>query len=165
MIKFLECDVFESGADVICHQVNCKGVMDSGVAKQIRDKFTYVYDVYKQKCSQTPTRKLLGTSQYVPVTTSEAPAFLGVFNLFGQKNFGHKCKRYTDYEALRRSFSKMKNAMDGLFEMTKKRYTIAVPYLIGCGRSGGEWDVVYDIICDVFSDCRYDILICKHKEG
>jgi hypothetical protein len=27
MIEHVKCDIFESGADVILHQVNCQGVM------------------------------------------------------------------------------------------------------------------------------------------
>ena len=29
-------DILHTEADVICHQVNCKGVMGAGLAKQIR---------------------------------------------------------------------------------------------------------------------------------
>ena len=32
---------------IICHQVNCKGVMGAGLAKQIRDKWPDVYDRYR----------------------------------------------------------------------------------------------------------------------
>ena len=31
-------DILHTEADVICHQVNCKGVMGAGLAKQIRKK-------------------------------------------------------------------------------------------------------------------------------
>ena len=39
MIKIFEGDLLESGANFICHQVNCQGVMGSGVAKQIKEQF------------------------------------------------------------------------------------------------------------------------------
>lgn len=39
MIKHIKGDIFQSGADVILHQVNCQGVMGSGVAKQVREKY------------------------------------------------------------------------------------------------------------------------------
>lgn len=35
---------------IICHQVNCKGVMGGGLAKQIRDVYPNVYYIYKRKC-------------------------------------------------------------------------------------------------------------------
>lgn len=31
-------DILHTEADVICHQVNCKGVMGAGLAKQIRNQ-------------------------------------------------------------------------------------------------------------------------------
>lgn len=34
---------------VVCHQVNCKGVMGAGLAKQIREKHPEVYEAYKKK--------------------------------------------------------------------------------------------------------------------
>ena len=42
MIKHIKCDIFESGADLILHQVNCQGAMNSGVAKQVREKYPNV---------------------------------------------------------------------------------------------------------------------------
>lgn len=61
---------------VICHQVNCCGVMGAGLAKQIRDKWPVVFDEYKKICGADK----LGNSQTVQV----APQ-LYVANLFGQR--------------------------------------------------------------------------------
>ena len=33
---------------VICHQVNCQGVMGAGIAKQIRARWPEVYEDYKK---------------------------------------------------------------------------------------------------------------------
>ena len=60
---------------VICHQVNCCGVMGAGLAKQIRDKWPVVFDEYKKICGTDR----LGDSQTVQV----APQ-LYVANLFGR---------------------------------------------------------------------------------
>ena len=48
MIKHIKRDIFKSGADLICHQVNCQGVMGSGIAKQVREKYPKVYKEYKR---------------------------------------------------------------------------------------------------------------------
>ncbi len=37
---------------IVCHQVNCKGVMGAGLALQIKNKFPMVYKNYKDKCLQ-----------------------------------------------------------------------------------------------------------------
>ena len=40
-------NLLDAQTAVIAHQVNCQGVMGSGVAKQIRDKWTNVYTAYR----------------------------------------------------------------------------------------------------------------------
>ena len=47
MVHYVKGDVTKSDCDIICHQVNCQGVMNSGVAKAIREKWPEVYDNYK----------------------------------------------------------------------------------------------------------------------
>lgn len=47
---------------ILCHQVNCVGVMGAGIALQIKGKWPEVFKQYKDKCdlcSEEP-RKLLG---------------------------------------------------------------------------------------------------------
>ena len=53
MVVYKECDIFDSGADIICHQVNCQGVMGSGLAKQIRERYPIVYEEYKKWCDES----------------------------------------------------------------------------------------------------------------
>ena len=36
MIKIINGDLFDTDANIICHQVNCKGKMGSGVALQVK---------------------------------------------------------------------------------------------------------------------------------
>ena len=40
----------ELNLDIICHQVNCQGKMNSGIAKQIREKWPVVYKKYSELC-------------------------------------------------------------------------------------------------------------------
>ena len=46
MIKIIEGNILNAEEDIICHQVNCRGKMGSGLAKQIRDKYPDVYKEY-----------------------------------------------------------------------------------------------------------------------
>lgn len=39
-IRIVNGDIFQSGADIIVHQVNCQGVMKSGVARQVWKKIS-----------------------------------------------------------------------------------------------------------------------------
>lgn len=38
MIKTIEGNILDAEEDIICHQVNCKGVMGAGLAKQSKSK-------------------------------------------------------------------------------------------------------------------------------
>ena len=156
MIKHIKCDIFESGADIICHQVNCQGVMGSGIAKQVKEKYPVVYKHYKRMCEIYSPKALLGTAQFIE--TDSVP-FIGIFNLFGQEKFGYDGKRYTDYVSLYKCLEKVKE------ETMDKKYTIAIPYLMGCYRGGGNWNVVYKIIEEIFEDSPCDILICEYNGG
>lgn len=62
-----EGNVFDSDADIICHQVNCQGVMGSGVAKEVRERFPNVYEQYHELCElhKNYSAGLLGTAQIV----------------------------------------------------------------------------------------------------
>lgn len=69
-------------------------------------------------------------------------------NMFSQKeNFD------TDYEA-------MKVALEEIKKYAKEfKLSIAIPYKIGCGIANGDWNKVYKIIEEVFSD--YEITLYR----
>lgn len=158
MIKHIKCDIFESGAKYILHQVNCQGIMGSGIAKQVREKYPTVYEQYKLWCNTMPKDKLLGMMQFVNTREKHNTDFAGVVNLFAQYNYGYDGKCYTDYNALR-------HALDSFRNNLIKSSTIAIPYLIGCHRGGGDWNVVYKMIEEVFADYDGDVLICEYNGG
>lgn len=153
MIKHIKCNIFESGADVILHQVNCQGVMGSGVAKQVKERFPEVFRDYKELCdSMSDKSKLLGNVLSVCVDDTH-----WIVNIFSQDKFGYDGGCYTNYEALMRGFEHANKLVCGK--------TIAIPYLIGCCRGGGSWNVVYPMIEKAFGDGRNDVLICEYNGG
>lgn len=48
MIRYIKGDLLETDAPVIVHGCNCQGVMGSGVAKQIKEKYFTVYEIYRK---------------------------------------------------------------------------------------------------------------------
>ena len=149
MIKHIKCDIFESGADVICHQVNCQGVMGSCVAKQVRERYPEVYEKYKMDCDFQRGR--LGKIQVVAVNQSQS-----IINLFAQDNYGYDGKCYTDYRALEECLKRVRAFC------SERHQTIAFPYLMSCARGGGDWNIAYKMIEDIFKDYDEDILICEY---
>ena len=57
----------------------------------------------------------------------------------------------------------MKTALTTIKNMAKDlNLSIAMPYNIGCGIADGEWEIVEQIIADVFDD--YEVTIYRLKE-
>ena len=60
------------------------------------------------------------------------------------------------------------NALRYAFENINRWYkgkTIAIPYLMGCHRGGGDWNIVYKMIEEVFDDSDCEVLICEYNGG
>ena len=152
MIKHIKCDIFESGADIICHQVNCQGVMGSGIAKQVREKYPNNYKGYCMMCKEFKPAELLGK-----VFCGKVGEKFIIANLFAQEKFGYDGKCYTSYDALKKCLETVKSSFNNK--------TIAIPYLMGCYRGGGDWKIVYEMIDDIFGDSDCDILICEYNKG
>ncbi len=72
-------DILHTEADVICHQVNCKGVMGAGLAKQIRNQSLSEeqYRTYQEICREYG-RANLGKVIRMKTDTYQ------VYNLFGE---------------------------------------------------------------------------------
>jgi O-acetyl-ADP-ribose deacetylase (regulator of RNase III) len=138
MIKFLNGDLFTSKADIIAHQVNCKGVMGSGVALQVKNRFPYVYKNYRQFVNTN--FPCLG--KCLIVVTEEVV----IANLFAQDNYGYN-KVFTDYKALASSLNSLSEQMK-----SHNFSSVAFPDMIGCGLAGGNRDTVLKLIEKILSD-------------
>ena len=138
MIKEVIGNLLETEADVICHQVNCKGVMGAGIAKQIADTILTDKELMRyQDACRTLGSKLLGCVMYA----GDHPK---IANVFGQDGCGTG-QRQTNYAALRCGLS--------FVALNFKDEKIVVPGLIGCGLAGGDWDVVKnEILIPVFQN-------------
>ena len=95
----------ELNLGIICHQVNCQGVMGSGIAKQIRDTYPIVYENYKKKCDTLikagSKESLLGMIQIVALYEDyhkDVKHPCGC-TFFSQSNYGYDGRRYTSYDA------------------------------------------------------------------
>ncbi len=131
-------NILEITEGVICHQVNCKGVMGAGLAAQIANKYPLILNEYQNACrdnahANRPSSFLLGRCQLIDVQPG-----LQVANLFGQDEYGRD-RQYTDYDAL-------EFALAELTTFIKEGTPIYIPYKMGCGLGGGRWDIVSAII-------------------
>ena len=125
---------------IIGQQVNCKLIMGAGLAKQIREKYPIVFSEYKRVMSAADEPRRLGKCQIVEVASKK----LYVANLFGQHNFLPRGIQHTDYTALGMALRSLAVWRDS----TNKDLPIYLPYCIGCGLAGGNWNVVQGVITD-----------------
>lgn len=167
MIIYKHGDILTSTADVICHQVNCKGVMGAGLAKQIKDKYPAVFRYYKARCDEDKrVRAELGFSKSTLLGLTQIcykeDYLVGcvkdkqmIVNLFAQDGYGRD-KQYTDYDALRKCLKSLSELFRG------RATTVAIPYQMGCGLGGGDWSVVLPIIEEELA--AYTVEIWKYTK-
>lgn len=137
-VHVVEGNLLHAPVDVIGHQVNCKGVMGAGIAKQLRSKYIGLYDHYKLYLASTP--RPLGT-----VSLYHEQGKPLVANIYGQDGYG-RYGVHTDYDALASALSEL------YYVAHVHGMNVGLPYGIGCGLAGGDWKIVYRIIKDIFTD-------------
>lgn len=113
-----------------------KGITDNGNPEQIR-KYKFKYD-----------------------TTNKPFYWLGSpFGFsFSQWNCGSDGKHYTNDDRLIKNIKTMCNDTIGLSQEKYKQ--IYIPYKIGCGLGGGDWDYIYNQIKDI-----PNLVILKRKKA
>ena len=149
-IKQIDGNLLDSHAEYILHQVNCKGAMNSGVAKAIREKWPDVFSKYKNYVDKH-NNDVLGT--VLPVKVGENQI---VLNLFGQGNYGYDGIRYTSYDAIDTCLRKTANKCK---ETGVK--SVALPYHMSCDRGGANWNIILEMIKEHFADLDITIEIWK----
>lgn len=130
---------------LICHQVNCLGVMGAGLARQIAWEWPFVEAEYKawiQTCDHNRW-PVLGSCQVLNTSGQEwdATDSVHVANLFGQESVS-RSQRVTDYGALAVSLANMRT----LLRQSVREWDIRFPYKMGCGLAGGDWGVIAELL-------------------
>lgn len=139
-VKIIDGDLFNTNAKYICHQVNCRGKMGSGVAAQVRNRYPEVCIQYMELCGVHRQKWwLLGRTQFVPCPDGKT-----IVNMFAQDRYGYDSEVYTNYEAF-------ESCLEEIAAFVPKDAVIAMPYKIGCGLGGGNWDNILKLIMQVLS--------------
>ena len=150
MLKFVKGDIITGDYPIFCHQVNCKGVMGAGLAKQIRDKYPEVYETYRMYCRDGVG--ILGSCNYIPTVDRRI-----CISMFAQDGYGTD-KRYTDYDAFQVCLNHI------VFFMNfhpKNKPSIAFPYGIGCSLAGGDWDIILGMLKEFAEKIPQDVYIVQ----
>ena len=138
---------------VIIHGCNCQGVMGSGVALAVKNKYPVVYDEYVSLCNAYQPTHLLGSIQIESITEDEYPNFL--INGFTQLDFG--AGRQVNYDAIYEVFERTNEFM----RMSAIDRTLYFPKIGAC-RGGGNWRIISTIIEETV-DQRFNPTLVEYK--
>lgn len=164
MITFRNGNLLNSDCKVICHQVNCMGVMGAGIAKQIRDRWPNVYQTYRDYCvhvllTTSSRHNLMGTC-FLSFTDDKHI----IANIFSQYDYSKKGfnTRYTEYEALEEALDNLKSQLLDIYGTEEAgKIKIGFPYNFGCGLANGNWDTVLYILHKHFDVDDWNVEIWK----
>ena len=129
--------------DFIIHCCNSKGVMGSGIAKQIKEEFPDAYECYQESYNDYLLFKdnFLGT-----IAVSDS----GVINLVGQESFGTRKIRYCNYGAIAKGLSEVTHLipLTPFFESINftRKIRVGIPYKFASDRAGGDWNIILELI-------------------
>lgn len=132
MIEYKKGDLLSVTKGVIIHGCNAQGVMGSGVALAIKNKYPKAYDAYKRFEEK---RGL----QLSSVSMQQVAAGLHVANMVTQEFYGRDLKvQYVSYGAIHLGFENLHGFLD-------KDVTFHFPK-IGAGLGNGNWNVIAELI-------------------
>ena len=160
MITEVEGSIFEDikPYTVIVHQCNAKGWIGAGISKEIRRRWPNVFNEYHNYCSwfkDGHEEEIMGTFVGVKVKPD-----LIICNAIAQQTVG-KATQITDYDAWEVLCAKISRQTHRVNKMTGKNWTIHVPYNIGCGLGGGDWDQMMEIFQKHFGESDVELVIHK----
>ena len=131
-------DLFTTDAQYIAHGCNAQGVMGSGVAKIVRERYPKAYLDYVDFHENFGFN--LGFCQFVDIDESRT-----IINIISQDNFGTR-ERQVSYDAIDSAWGNIQKvliARHGRENLDK--IVVAIP-MIGAGLGGGNWNIIKTII-------------------
>lgn len=165
-IQIIKGDLLEADVQYICHQVNCQGKMNSGIAKSIREKWPIAYEEYiawyktweEKSIEMCVFKDLISTSELMlgNIYVAKVSINQSVIHMASQEFYGYNNKRYTSYDAFWNCLEKIK-------EEVPKGSSLGFPWKIASDRGGANWTVIFAMIKEAFSE-DYEVQIYKLEE-
>lgn len=135
-MKQIEGNLLDIPDGLLAHVVNDRHIMGGGIALQIRNKWPHVAKQYRTSTA------MHGACQVIFVGLGEHR--LAVCNLFAQRGLRAKDhpigRRYLHYGDLALALGDLRA------EAQFYKLDVFVPFLMGCGLAGGNWEVVLELL-------------------
>lgn len=156
MIKIVKGDLLAVTEGIVAHQVNCQGKFNSGVARQVREKYPHAFNRYTQYVddfvNMNLRKELLGTINYAKVGSE-----LWIANMFGQYNYGYNGNQFTNTDELYKCFKELRE------DSEKNGLSVHMPYMVGSDRGGADWKEVENLLLIAFDG--YEVTLHKYQKG
>lgn len=151
MIETRYGNVLDVPKGIIVHGCNCLGVMGSGIAKEVKDRFPKVFEVYKEQERDVGLK--LGNTTYVEVSDDKFIVNALTQRVFNPHPADYPDGRYTSYDAVYDAFYKVRALAHHLniHRPDNGPFEVLFPK-IGAVRGGGDWEVIQAIIDRVIPD-------------
>ena len=133
--------------NVFLHQCNCQNVMGKGVAKVISTAYPEV--ARADNATQSGDKSKLGSYSYARVKENVVVA-----NAYSQYNYGwlnplDSNGRQTDYEALRKSLTAVR---DDFTRRSTHPVIFYIPLMIGASNAKGNPRIIQPMVKEIFKD-------------
>lgn len=149
-IEYREGDILEGDEEYVVQGCNAQGVMGSGLAKLIRDRYPRVFTEYRKEYEKNGLP--LGSSVWVDVSDRI------IINAITQEFYGRNPHvLYACYDAIRLAVRGINRTVAEYHQDDPEPARVAFP-LIGCGLANGKWSIVSKIIeeeADAFQPVVY----------
>lgn len=137
-IEYVKGNLLATPHQYILHGCNAQGVMGSGVAKAIRDKYPSAFSVYRYQYER-------GLMALGAVTYAEQDDGKTIINAVTQEFYGRgSSKVYVSYTAINEALARIS------WWLSCRQYSESLPYVampkIGAGLGGGDWEIISEII-------------------
>ncbi|UUV46815.1 macro domain-containing protein [Bacillus phage vB_BanS-Thrax4] len=154
MIKVVDGDLLKAKEDILGHQVNCMGVMGSGIALQVKQQHPKAFAIYKELVEKAreedSLRFLLGKALVVDSNDKY------IANLFGQFTYGSN-GQFTLMNALQNSLVQLRHFAEA------RNLTVGLPFKIGSDRGGADWNEVLKLIEKAFEGYEDKVTLYKYR--
>lgn len=153
MLKVINQDIFKADVTMLIHQANCFGTMGAGIARHVKQLYPGAYEADREYYLPVGDRGRLGNcSVYETVHRTTGKPLL-IVNAYGQYHYGGG--RQTDVDSLMQAISQ------AVYHYPQYSQRIALPYKIGCGLAGGDWQEVEQELTYLSNRMNKTFYICK----
>lgn len=157
-MQVIDGNILDADAEIIAHQCNCTSTGVAGVAAAIFDRFPAAND------NKRGSQGSFGTTKLHQVETGKYVA-----NLFAQiqpatADASKGDGKFARAEAFKKSLRELVVQVN---DLGLRGATVALPYLIGCGLAGGNWDIYTEILesfeADYRKTCGGEIVLYRYQ--